>query len=83
MTPLMLGFVIAIAAALAFYFAPQIVERIKGTQARATSPDSEAKVRRLVRLIDLIKELDAVGAKSAATKLKAAASTLIDEDFLA
>ena len=88
MTALQLGIVIAVAAALAFYFAPQIVEWRKQIKEQVqpivpTSPDSEAKVRRLVRLIDLIKELELVGAKSAASKLKAAASTLIDEDFLA
>ena len=83
MTALQLGFVVLVLAAVAIYFAPQLVEWRKQIKGQVQPPDSEAKVRRLVRLIDLIKELESVGAKSAASKLKAAASTLIDEDFLA
>ena len=88
MTALQLGFVVLVLAAVAIYFAPQLVQWRKQIKEQVQpivpiSSDSEAKVRRLMRLIDLIKELESVGAKSAASKLKAAASTLIDEDFLA
>ena len=82
MTPLLWGALILVVAAVAMVNAPRIINVAKQTPVAPEPSETDAKVQRLVRLIDLIKELDAVGAKAAASKLKAAASTLIDEDFL-
>ena len=92
MTPMLWGAVILVVAAVAMANATKIIAWLDATKQQAKpvvqpvvvpSSETDAKVQRLVKLLDLIKELDAVGAKSAASKLKAAASTLIDEDFLA
>ena len=87
MTPLLWGALILVIAAVAIVKAPRIIGAVSVATPIVTQPsvapsETEARVQRLVRLLDLIKELDAVGAKAAASKLKAAAATLIDEDFL-
>ena len=94
MTLIQLGIVVLIVAAVAIYFAPKLVEwrdqikdRVKpvipgAPVAPVPSGDTvEDRVRRLLMVRDLIRELDAVGAKGAVSKLRGAAAVLVDEDF--
>ena len=96
MTFIQIGIVVLVVAAVAIYFAPKLVEwreqikdRVKPVMPTdpqgPTVPDAlfEGKVRRLLMVRDLIRELDAVGAKGAVSKLRGAASMIVEEDFLA
>lgn len=90
--------VLLVAAFLVFWNAHKIVEwrqQIKKacrvdlpSEDHPTStpvpPDDgfEARVRRLRTVRDLIRELDEVGAKTAVSKARGLAATMIDDDFL-
>lgn len=96
MTLVQVLIVVLLVTAVAIYYAPKLVEwrdkikdrikdrRLPDVDTPAPMPDAsmEARVKRMLLLIDLIKQLEAVGAKAAAARLKGAASTLVEDDFL-
>ena len=90
MNLLQIGFVVLICAGLALWFAPQIMawrdriaKRVPDVlPVPSPSDPASASMQRVVSLIRIARELEEVGAKSAAGKIKAALSTVIEEDLL-
>jgi hypothetical protein len=93
MSTLMLGALILFAAGLAIWQAPTImsyftkvnipaVPAVPAMPAVPAVQDKQAAIARILTLVKITKELEALGAKSAATKLKAALATIVEEDLL-
>jgi len=73
-------------AGLAIWQAPRLLELRDRIAKRVPEPSpvdpASASMQRVVSLIRIARELEEVGAKSAAEKIKAALSTVIEEDLL-
>jgi len=88
MSALMMGAVVLAIAGFVIWQAPwllslrdRIGQHVPAVVPTPTDP-AEASMARVVALIRIARELEAIGAKSAASKIKAALATVIEEDLL-
>ncbi len=86
MSALMMGAVVFAIAGFAIWQAPWLLSLRDRVSQHVPAPPpldpAEASMARVVALIRIARELEAIGAKSAASKIKAALATVIEEDLL-
>jgi hypothetical protein len=85
MTLMQLGIVVLAVAGFVMLFGESILAWLRGVRVAPVVPTTdpaEASMGRVVALIRIARELEAVGAKSAAVKLKETLATVIEEDLL-